>query len=396
MASSTRSAADQARQMQDIMDRLTQAEAKAAEAENRAAEAKRELEELKTARQGDNVKGDALAQQLQDIQQKLATSSTPRGNSGNANNTFTSDTSTEPTKPNMGTVEKADGHWIIKMGGVPKHDWSDLETLTEEVASGQYRSLDKTKGMKREAAIGHLEPGWSLKDSFQTLQVFVINKCRDYGMEQHCYLNHPHQTTTMVNAVLNPHMFSDNLDFVKRTADTLYAKYDDFDKENERVFKNMLLKSLHPDLKTKVHGLEDQRDRALVTWIKIVRQWKILTGEQATKLKEELKNCTLNKFDRMDVRAALDFIKPRAEALYDTREWDPLLIIPFLRSLFHAYPTDSEFHLGWWTEIHNNLIKPLEDAHRKLKMELGQNGCRIEDEIKGDPNQYPNLDRKSI
>ncbi|CAB9525044.1 hypothetical protein SEMRO_1622_G286620.1 [Seminavis robusta] len=201
--------------------------------------------------------------------------------------------------------------------------------------------------MKREVAIGSLDPGWSIKDSFQVLQLFVINKSRDYGLEQHCFMNHPHKVDTMVNVVLNPYMFSGDIGFVKKTADSLYQHYDDFDEENEHTFKNMILKSLHPDLKAKVNGLEDQNDRALVTWIKVVRQWKIITSEQATKLKHELEGCLIQKFDRMDVVVALEFIKPRAEALYDTRDWDPLFIIPFLRSLFNAYPNDSEFHLGW-------------------------------------------------
>jgi hypothetical protein len=196
---------------------------------------------------------------------------------------------TKPKKPNMGSIVKQDGHYLLKMGGMPKYDWSDLEEPTATASDLQYRNPDPTRDVKRTANIPTKDPVWTRKDKLSELQAFVMETLQEYGMEQCAYAPHPDPNVKeMINAVEHPHNFT--LDLPKFTAsiNSLYQKFDQYDRVNDALFRKFLLKSFDKNLLDKVNSVQYKGERALVTWIRLVSQHRILTTEQSADLKKKV------------------------------------------------------------------------------------------------------------
>ena len=121
------------------------------------------------------------------------------GNAGNTNNN--PPPTPPPTAPKMGELITEDGRTFARMGGVPMAGWTGLKSKTSEVTTGQYRSLDWTKGLKRESEIKPLDPKWSKSMPLTDLQEFLSDTLCSNGMEQCMYLTHPHDQNKMINAV---------------------------------------------------------------------------------------------------------------------------------------------------------------------------------------------------
>jgi hypothetical protein len=204
-----------------------------------------------------------------------------------------------------------------------------------------------------------------------------------------------------MNIIRHPHVYARDLQYVKSTVqDLIDNKFDEWDKENDRTFRSLLLSSVNSALKDTVAGLADLDDPALVTWIKIVREWTILTREQANLLIDEVKACNLKDFPGMNVSLAVEYLRPRLDALYETREYDPSVLLDFLRSLHGAYPVESSHHYEWWSYIQSKLVSPLEIQYEVHKLQMGLGPCEIEDLFIDDTDKGhgdgKGLDRKSI
>ena len=102
-------------------------------------------------------------------------------------------TGTAPTPPKMGEIIEEDGRKTIKMGGVPAVDWSKLDSTTKWTHPGQYRSLDRTKGIKLFQSLKPLDPVWNKGDKMSALQEHIYKEACNYGFEQNCYVKHPHK-----------------------------------------------------------------------------------------------------------------------------------------------------------------------------------------------------------
>ena len=277
---------------------------------------------------------------------------------------------TKVTKPNMGVVVEVDGRMMVRLGGKPKADWSGLEYMSDPNPK-QYRSLNRTKDRSDMGGMIALDPKWSKNKPLIGLQQHLMQSLIEAGMEQCAYLPSPKtvlsgQTPELVNAIMKPHMFSRNIDHVRKATADFYAKFDDWDKENDAAARKLILCCTDEALNTAVNGRADVQDRALVTWIKVIREWQILTREKATMLKSQILNCKISQFHGMNVKTAVDFLLERCEALHETREYDPILLKEFIRSLYHCYGKDSPDLHRWWSAIEDKISVPLERAYSKL------------------------------
>ena len=311
-----------------------------------------------------------------------------------------------PTGPKMGRVIMVDGKPVYKMGGVPKPDWSGLASYTQPSHPGQYRSVDRSKGLKRYAEIRNLEPKWDLSTPLADLQKFLVLTLKNHGMEQCMYLPHPNNSQEMVNVIMHPHIFARDIMKTKTAVAIQALEYDEWDEENDTTFRDLLLGSLEQKLSNKVCGLHDIGDKALVVWIKLICQWKILTDAQTKKLKAEIEQCRIQQFPGMNLEEAALYLRPRMQALMDTRDYDPSIIQDFLKSLHGCFPTDSPEHLEWWSFVTKELKTPLKAAFDKYKMEQGKGAYEIECILRnqsqnpaiasGQPNPEANLDFDNI
>ena len=285
--------------------------------------------------------------------------------------------STTPTVPKMGTLIEEDGVKVFEMGGVPDVDWTQLVEHTKWKHSGQIRSLDKSKTHRLLSSMPALDPPWQKKQRLTVLQEHLITQAGNFGMQQNCYIQHPTKPE-MVNIVEHPHVYSSDLALLVQKAEAQIQKYDRYDSENDRALRKVILDSVEPTLRQQVSGLSDLNDGALVTWIKIVREWSIMTREKSAAVMELIKSTKIQSFNGMNVSDAVDHLRPLCASLYDTRDYDPLVLEPFLMSLHSAFPSNSPEHLSWWGDIHKLIVR-LQTicATQKMHQQLGP--CQIED-----------------
>ena len=187
-----------------------------------------------------------------------------------------SNTSPPPKGPKMGEVITAGGRPLIRMGGVPDAAWTKL-VRKSKVHPNQFRSIDPTKHYKVGLGLTPLDPVWTKSTKLSVLQDHVHKMLVHSGMEQHEYLPDPHKPTRMVNAILQPHLFARDLEATTATIKAQSKHYDGYDQGNDQLAHDFLLKCLDQDLNDKVGGLDHTDDLFLVTWIKVVRAWNIMT-----------------------------------------------------------------------------------------------------------------------
>ena len=156
--------------------------------------------------------------------------------------------------PQMGRSVVINGNRMIKMGGIPNVSWSGLQSESIQTHSGQYRSWDKTKGHKISSQLTGLDPKWKKTTRLTVLQKHLLNTLTKFGMEQHCYVKHPHKDDVL-NIVEHPHVVSHDMDFVGRITAEQTKCYNEWDKENAQHLKQLLLDSLDPKVQEKVSSL---------------------------------------------------------------------------------------------------------------------------------------------
>ena len=187
-----------------------------------------------------------------------------------------STSATNITPPKMGRLLEEDGKKFFEMGGIPDVGWTTLTEQTARKHAGQFRSLDKPKNSNLFTTMPALNPTWNVKQRLAPLQQHIISVALDYGMEQNCYIKHPNKNE-MINLIEHPHIFSGDLPRLTKAWDDQKAHHDRWDSENDGALRTLILNSVDAPLRNKVSGLHDMDDGALVTWIKIVREWSIMT-----------------------------------------------------------------------------------------------------------------------
>ena len=304
----------------------------------------------------------------------------------------------KPKGPTMGEVITVDGKRLIRMGGVPDCTWTKL-TRKSKMHPNQFRSIDPTKHYKVGLGLKALDPVWTKSTKLSVLQNHVHQHLVASGMEQHEYLPDPHKPTRMVNVILQPHLFARDLEATTAAAKSQAQLYDGYDQGNDQMAHEFLLQCLDSDLNDKVGGLDHSDDLFLVTWIKVVRSWSIMTRERAQAIKLQVKNYRIQSVPGMNLSVAVAYLRPRLNALLETREIDPADLQGFLKSLHGIYPVESEHHLPWWSEINGEIIKPLKEACDKAKLEMRKGPCEVEEYLiksTKDGTKDKGLDYKSI
>jgi hypothetical protein len=232
----------------------------------------------------------------------------------------------------MGYFEMVNGHTYIKMGGVPNREWTDLVSRTSTRHDHQFRMIDVSKQYKIPGPKPF--PGkYAETDTLRHLQLHVMRELCRCGMEQMAYLPHPH-TNTMINVVMAPQAFALAMKHVKTTINDLRSNhYDRWDHNNETYFKDMVTNSLKPKLLEKIQGLHNQNDHPLEIFLKAVTVRRIMTDAQVEKVRMQIKQCKIENFKAMDVKTATKTLLSQCDLLAEVREYDPLLLVSFLKSL---------------------------------------------------------------
>ena len=114
--------------------------------------------------------------------------------SGGSGSSATSSTPTtsKPPSPVMGTVEETyagSGYYHVCFGGIPKPDWSGIESKSKETISDLcYRSLNPLKGQKSiESRTQGLTKKLALERNLKEFQEKVWDHLVKYGLDTFAY-----------------------------------------------------------------------------------------------------------------------------------------------------------------------------------------------------------------
>ena len=328
--------------------------------------------------------------------------SKPNSNVGGSTGSSTSNP-TIAAHPKMGELVQQASGMIIRMGGKPKADWSGLESKTTKIVEGQYRSLDKTKAAKRIQSIPRMKKKWKESDDFFDIQKHLTDTLKNNGMKQCMYLHDVFNDTKMTDVINNPHPYVANPEKLEESLAKILPEFDDWDYENDNSCRLILLESLSGPLSSKISKYYPSDEPFLKTYIRLVSKTKLLTPEAIEAIKKKIKETTLQAFNGMDADEACDSLLPLLNDLMSSGDYDPMLLKNFIESFRMAYTVESKHYVPFWLKIHNEILHPLETAHKQIKAtkDLGPHQIeRVLMEAKNnatpDLKPYVGLDRISI
>jgi hypothetical protein len=235
---------------------------------------------------------------------------------------------TAATKPTMGNLTPSGTPFT---GGIPKHDWSGLVTVSPiPLSPHQVRSQSESEQNKdwtrRTTPAAILLSKDDPKQSLFQFASVVYKHAEGVGCDTIFYCPSIIDPTVMI-CVLN--QFEQvTLDHVVTEVTTLLPKWDIYDKGNDLSMKNYLLKSISPTLAEDIEmEMSLQGDTASILWMRIVR--KVLDGSMARfeKKKEELKGLSPLKEPGQNVSLYCIKVRRILNELWQARQFDWTLIL---------------------------------------------------------------------
>ena len=247
--------------------------------------------------------------------------------------------------PNMGRFVSYQGKKTVRMGGEPDASWF-LSKPTQKYHPNQLRGVaDKYKSAKGyESRLDMFEPKFKVTDPFEPFQTHILETLEKNGMQQHAYLRDPKDKNKVINVVEHPHLIARELSLVKTEADYFGKRFDEWDEENDTNFREILLGSIDKDLRKKVASLDNRHERAIITWIRIVREIKVMTPEEEEAIKARIEAADIKSFPGMDIKLAVEYLKPLCNQLVESNAYDPKYLLKFLRTLPTCLPVESPFY----------------------------------------------------
>lgn len=291
---------------------------------------------------------------------------------------FTKSSTADATvKPNMGELIEHEGRTQIRMGGVPNSTWTDLVRTTRKFHPNQMRGYHSAKNYKYR--IEPLEPKFKRTDKLEAFQTHLLNLLERNGSEQCGYLWDPRDPTVMINVIEHPHQVSTSFDHVKTMAQRFTSLFDQLDEENDSNFREVLLQSLEPSFKARIDSMKTRGERAIVTWIRIVREVRIMTDEQESTIARKIQSCKIQDFTGMNFKLAKATLEPLCDSLSDVNAYDAKDLLPFLRTLATCLPVASPYFGQWWIKIDTKYVTRLDDEYKNAKRILRMSPNDIEE-----------------
>ena len=103
-----------------------------------------------------------------------------------------------------------------------------------------------------------------------------------------------------------------------------------------------------------------------------------MSREAAEAIKVSLQRLDIRTFPRQDVKTAIATDRESVAQLQDIRDYSPLLLLPFLRTMHHCIHVTSPHHQEWWLPL-NTKIMELEERCDKAKHEERIAECDMEE-----------------
>jgi len=203
-----------------------------------------------------------------------------------------------PTKPLMGGIAQlsCEDH-VAWTGGKPLADWTALEAQNPIYESpnqlwARYASASQKAYNYRKTG---LSTKFKLGNDLKNFQQSVCEKMLDCGLDTIAYLVDPVDPTLVKNVI------TDHARYTVLSADALSvaqkAKYDEYDIQNDRAAKTMLLDSLDKDLKKDLLDSTKTSDTFHIYWLQLIKILQSVSVERFDRIKARIRKRHPWQFD---------------------------------------------------------------------------------------------------
>jgi hypothetical protein len=262
----------------------------------------------------------------------------------------------KPTMGGIAILNKTDCSAFT--GGVPKYDWSELETTTNEYVSpnqlrASYASSKSYNYRKR-----GLEVKFKKGDNLQTFERKVFAHFKESGLDTISYLPDPEDATRMTSCISGHARYT--IDSSRAASSLITSKFDRYDKENDTAAQYYVLDSVDTTLHRKISNKLKDDDHFPALWIILINEFQSTSIGRYDSLKATIRNLSAHQFSGQNVEELSEAFKEAAEELTIAGQYENNYTLKMLTAFIAAGGTgqsaeDYRFEL-------RQLRKPLEDA----------------------------------
>ena len=259
--------------------------------------------------------------------------------------------SSKPPDPIMGKCLETwsgSGDYYYTFGGKPLADWSDIDPNSSKAMSDNcLRALDPVSGQKHSRyRVKGLTKRYDSKHRLADFQDSIWEHLVNVGLDTVAYLNDPRDNSRVLNVIKNHAQFTGDLETAIRSSQTLYQKFDDWDKKHDMEAKTFLLNSLSEELKRDFKPFHKKAEDTLaITWLKLVHFLVNSNSKNFDKLKDVIRHLRPQQYPGQDIeKMAADFIS-KSEELINGGYFDYSLVLNMVDGFLCATPdVKGTFH----------------------------------------------------
>jgi hypothetical protein len=164
-----------------------------------------------------------------------------------------------------------------------------------------------------------------------TFEEDLLEHLEDCGMETIFYVPAITITAEMANVIRNKDRFT--LLHVQDEQKSVCAKFDEYDRENDRAAKKYLESSLDPTLKAELRVRQEAGDTAAITWMRIISLVCDGSIERFNRKREELKQLSPLKEPGENIMLYADKARRVCNELFQAGQFEPVLCLALVKAL---------------------------------------------------------------
>ena len=245
----------------------------------------------------------------------------------------------KPPDPKMdGLVQVKHDAYSAWTGGKPKADWSKLEdTSPEYEQTTQLRLMVDDSGFSK--CCKGLEDKFSKNGDLYKFQRRLIDHLKIMGMDTITYLPDPADNDQMVNVITDHTRFTQA--YVRSAAPIQYAKYDAYDRFNDRAARLMFVDSLNDTLKGEIQDRIPDEPSFLEVWMLFIQTLQSDSMERFKDMEKEVRSLQPQQFSRQNIAEMCLLIVKRCKGLTAAGVYDHQLNSKIIQNLLLADGNDQ-------------------------------------------------------
>ena len=223
-------------------------------------------------------------------------------------------------------------------GRKPKADWSELEeTSLEYEQTTQLRPMLDDSGFSKRCK--GFEDKFSKIGDLYKFQRRLIDHLKIMGMDTITYLPDPADNDQMVNVITDHTRFTQA--YICSAAPIQYAKYDAYDRSNDRAAHLMFVDSLNETLKGEIQDRIPDKPSFLEVWMLFIQTLQSNSMERFKDMEKEVRSLQPQQFSGQNIAEMCLSIIKRCKGLTAAGLYDHQLNSKIIQNLLLADGNDQ-------------------------------------------------------